>query len=141
MIAETLPDVQVTVAVPGVRPAISVAVAVPFSSTVVVAKLFLLFEKTARFVVNVAAVPITTAVPFLSFSVAVMMDELIPSAIIDEFDTERVILAVGPGITLTNFNLAITVNPPAEHVTVTSSLGEVPANRTTSEVPVASVTV
>lgn len=129
------------VAVPGVRPAISVAVAVPFSSTVVVAKLFLLFEKTARFVVNVAAVPIVTGVPFLSISIAVMTDELMPSAMIDALDTARVMFATGPGVPMTNFNLAITVNPPARHVTVTSSLGEVPAYRTASDVPVASVTV
>lgn len=130
------------VAVPGVRPAISVAVAVPFSSMVVVSNVFLLFEKTARDVVNVTEVPIATGVPFLSFKIAVMTDELIPSAIIDGFDTLRVIFVTGPGVTLTNFNLTIMVSPPAVHVTVTSSLGEVPAYRMAIAVPVAaSVTV
>ena len=130
------------VAVPGVRPAISVAVAVPFSSTVDVSIWFLLFVKTPRFVENETAVPIATDVPFLSFKVAVMMDELIPSAIIDGFDTARLMFATGPGKTLINLNLTITVSPPAVHVTVTSSLGEVPAYRMAIAVPVpASVTV
>ena len=130
------------VAVPGVSPANSVAVAVPLSSTVVVSYLFLLLEKTARVVVNVTGVPIATGVPFLSFSVALITDELIPSAINDEFETVRVMFAVGPGtgVPAVNFTTVLTTSPPAEHCTLASP-STAPAYKTAIAVPKLSVTV
>lgn len=78
-----LPEVQVTVAVPGVNPAISVAVAVPLSSVVTVLNVFELLEKIPRFVEKVTDVPMLTGLPVEAVTTAVMTEDDILSAGMD----------------------------------------------------------